>query len=60
MCLLISCGMLPKQNLANTTTDYNKVVEKAQNEMLLLNIVRASKRHPMYFTDFNLFRGSVA
>jgi hypothetical protein len=60
MCLLIGCGMLPKQNLANTTTDYNKVVEKAQNEMLLLNIVRASKRHPMYFTDFNLFRGSVA
>lgn len=60
MCLLTSCAMLPKEKIANSTTDYNLVVEKAQNEMLLLNIVRASKRHPMYFTDLNLLRGNMS
>jgi hypothetical protein len=66
-CLAISlvgfwagCAMLPKEKLASSTTDYNLVVEKVQNEMLLLNVVRASKRRPMYFTGFNLLRGSLS
>lgn len=57
---LAGCAMLPKERVASTTTDYNLVVEKVQNEMLLLNVVRASKRHPMYFTGFNLLRGSLS
>jgi hypothetical protein len=63
LCLLslaAGCAFIPKDNITNTTTDYNLVVEKVQNEMLLLNIVRASKRRPMYFTSFNLMRGSMA
>ena len=54
------CAMLPKERISSSTTDYNMVVEKVQNEMLLLNIVRASKRRPMYFTGFNLLRGSMS
>lgn len=57
--LLSGCVMLSKGTIADGSTDYNKVVEKAQNEMLLLNIVRASKRSPMYFTDFNAMRGNM-
>jgi len=57
---LAGCAMLPKERMSSSTTDYNLVVEKAQNEMLLLNIVRASKRRPMYFTGFNLLRGSLS
>ena len=57
---LAGCAMLPKERIASTTTDYNLVVERVQNEMLLLNIVRASKRRPMYFTGFNLLRGSLS
>lgn len=50
---------MPKERIVTTINDYNLALEKAQNEMLLLNIVRASKRHPMYFTGFNLMRGSM-
>src|SRR6185369_1884388 len=57
---LAGCSMLPKEKISSSTTDYNLVVEKVQNEMLLLNIVRASKRRPMYFTGFNLLRGSLS
>jgi len=58
--LVAGCAMFPKERISNSTTDYNLVVEKVQNEMLLLNIVRASKRRPMYFTGFNLLRGSMS
>jgi hypothetical protein len=50
---------VPRTNIATTTAQFNAVVEKAQNEMLLLNIVRASKRHPMYFTSFGALRGKM-
>ena len=56
---LASCAWITKDQVAATTTDYNLAVEKAQNEILLLNIIRASKRRPMYFTGFNLVRGSL-
>lgn len=58
--LLTGCAMLPKNKIAKSATNYNLVVERVGNEMLLLNIVRASKRHPMYFTGLNLLRGSVS
>jgi len=57
--LLIGCAMLPKEKMASHSTEYNLVVEKVRNEMLLLNILRASKRHPMHFTSFNVLRGSM-
>jgi hypothetical protein len=57
--LLAGCSV-PRRNIAITTTQFNEVVEEAQNEMLLLNIVRASKRHPMYFTSFGALRGKLS
>ena len=57
---LAGCTMLPKERISSSSTDYNLVIEKVQNEMLLLNVVRASKRRPMYFTGFNLLRGSLS
>ncbi len=58
--LLAACTMLPKEKIANSTIDYNLAVEKVQNEMLLLNVVRASKRRPMCFTGLNLLRGNMS
>jgi hypothetical protein len=46
--------------MIGSSTDYNVVVEKAQNDMILINIVRASKRYPMYFTNFKQLRGSMS
>jgi len=54
------CAMLPKEKIAGTSTDYNLIVEKVQNEVLLLNIVRSSKRRPMYFTGFSALRGNMS
>lgn len=58
--LLSACAALQREQLAVTTMDYNLLVEKAENEMLLLNVIRASKRRPLYFTDFNLLRGNMS
>ena len=67
VCLVLSlvgaftaCAYVPKGQIAGGTTEFNLAVEKAQNEMLLLNIVRASQRHPMYFTVLNDIKGSMA
>jgi hypothetical protein len=47
-----------KDDIARSTTEFNLVAEKAGNEMLLLNIVRASKRRPMYFTSIGKLNGN--
>jgi hypothetical protein len=57
--MLAGCAPIPKGQIAGGATDYNLAVEKAQNEMLLLNIIRASKRHPMYFTVLNDVKASM-
>jgi hypothetical protein len=57
--VVTGCAAIPKGQIAGGSTDYNLAVEKAQNEMLLLNIVRASKRHPMYFTVLNDVKASM-
>jgi len=57
---LSGCSTIQKKDMATTTTDFNIVVEKAQNEMLLLNIIRASKRNPMHFTGFSQLKGSLS
>lgn len=57
---LTGCATLQKADMVQTMTNFNAVVEKAQNEMLLLNIIRASERRPMYFTGFNQIRGSLS
>lgn len=58
--LFMGCAILPKNQMAHSTAEFNVVVEKAQNQMLLLNVLRASKRYPMYFTSFNALRGNMS
>lgn len=57
--LLAGCAKLPKESIAINAIDYNLAVEKAHNEILLLNIIRASQRRPMYFTGFSAMRGNI-
>jgi hypothetical protein len=45
--------------LAPTVVSYNLAVEQAQNEMLLLNAVRAAKKQPLYLTDISKITGSI-
>jgi hypothetical protein len=47
------------RRLAPTILSYNLAVEKAQNEMLLLNVLRAAKHQPMYLTDLSKITGSI-
>jgi len=56
--LLTGCAIPTKEDIARSTTEFNLVAEKAGNEMLLLNIVRASKRRPMYFTSIGKLTGN--
>src|SRR5579859_5482688 len=47
------------QQLAGRATEFNTSFEKANNEMLLLNVLRASVRRPMYFTSFSALHGGA-
>ena len=55
---LAGCAQFQKEQMAISATDYNLVVERSQNDVLLLNIVRAAKRRPMYFTTLQDVKGS--
>jgi hypothetical protein len=46
-------------HLADTGTSYNLAIEQAQNEMLLLNVIRAMEHRPMYLTDASKVTGTV-
>ncbi|HET7832459.1 MAG TPA: hypothetical protein VFK88_05790 [Gallionella sp.] len=49
---LAACGSstIMTKNVADQATQYNLAMEKHNNEVLLLNILRASQRRPLYFT----------
>ncbi|HEY9422295.1 MAG TPA: hypothetical protein VIW92_12830, partial [Thermoanaerobaculia bacterium] len=38
---------------------FNRAVEEAQNDMLLLNVIRSSLRRPMYITGIQTASGSI-
>lgn len=48
--LFFATGCASTDFIANYSTEYNKAVAKTNNEELLLNVLRAMKRRPMYFT----------
>ena len=56
---LAGCAFAPLGTITQTAEDYNHAVERAKNQMLLLNIVRASDRRPMYFTTISGLRGNL-
>ncbi|MEA2162212.1 MAG: hypothetical protein QOK37_339 [Thermoanaerobaculia bacterium] len=59
MTLTVLLSACVSANVAPTVVSYNIAVERAQNEMLLLNVVRAAKWQPMYLTDVAKITGSI-
>lgn len=52
-------GCVSPRIIAGSAVSFNLAVEQAQNEMLLLNAVRSSRRHPMYITGISRVTGSA-
>jgi hypothetical protein len=53
---LFGCAIV--DNYSGRAVDFNREAEQAQEEVLLLNIVRASLRRPMQFTSLSSVSGS--
>src|SRR3954471_25053701 len=53
---LSGCAVI--DNYSGRAVDFNREAEQAQEEVLLLNIVRASLRRPMQFTSLSSVSGS--
>ena len=53
---LFGCAII--DNYSGRAVDFNREAEQAQEEVLLLNIVRASLRRPMQFTSLSSVTGS--
>jgi hypothetical protein len=58
MLILSSCGVV--DNFSGRAVNYNIVAEKAQQQELLLNIVRASLNRPMQFTTLSSITGTAS
>lgn len=56
--VFILSGCTSSKMLAREATSYNTAVESAQNKVLLLNIIRAAKDRPRYFTGIREVTGS--
>lgn len=50
---------LAASHLADTATSYNLAIERTQDEMLLLNVIRAQDNYPLYLTDASKVTGTV-
>jgi hypothetical protein len=46
-------------HLADTATSYNLAIEQTEDEMLLLNVIRAQDHYPLYVTDASKVTGTV-
>ena len=55
---LSSCAIV--DNFSSRAVDYNLVAEKAQQQQVLLNIVRASLNRPMQFTTLSSITGTAS
>src|SRR5262249_28750871 len=54
---LCACAVI--DNYSWRAVDYNREAEQAQEQVLLLNVVRASLRRPMQFTSLQSITGSA-
>ena len=57
-CISVVAGCSFSDQIAQHAVAYNKSVARSENEMLLLNIIRASKQRPMYFTRVSELSGA--
>src|SRR5262249_9593478 len=58
-CCLTLVGCSFSGAIQQNVVDFNYAVAKSQNELLLLNILRAMERQPRYFTALTQIRGSL-
>ena len=58
--MLSACRFTDFARIPSSTVDFNRSVEAAQNEILLLNILRAAHGQPQYFSEITLVRGSAS
>ena len=58
--MLSACRLTDFARIPSSTVDFNRSVEAAQNEILLLNILRAAHGQPQYFSEITLVRGSAS
>lgn len=49
-----------KTPITNFALDYNRAIADARNQMILLNIVRASNREPMHFTAMSSVEATLS
>ena len=56
-CLFLG-GCATRSAMVGHAVDCNQAVEREQNRILLLNILRAKDQRPMYFTAISQLRGS--
>lgn len=55
---ILCAGCVSPRGLSKSSIQFNRAVEQGQNQVLLLNIIRASHRRPMYLTSFSKVTGS--
>lgn len=55
---LSGCAMSPQ--LQRVAIDHNRMVAETEDELTLLNIVRASQRFPLHFTTFSEVTGNAS
>lgn len=58
-CVAAVTGCSFSGQIAEHAVAYNKSVAQSENEMLLLNIMRASQQQPMYFTRVSELTGAL-
>ena len=56
--ILLCSGCAFQSQVDRATVDYNQAVANSTNDLTLLNIVRAMKRHPLHFTTMSKISGS--
>jgi hypothetical protein len=56
--LVLEAGCMHLNEFSTRATQFNVQVAASQNETLLLNIVRASKRFPMHFSELSTLSGT--
>ncbi|GAB4394804.1 MAG: hypothetical protein Tsb0032_23330 [Kiloniellaceae bacterium] len=58
-CFIGVAGCSFSGEIADHAIAYNKTIEQSENEMLLLNILRASNQQPMHFTRISQISGAL-
>lgn len=58
-CAAALSGCSFSSDIARHAVEYNRTIEQAENEVMLLNILRASKGRPMYFSRLVVVDGRL-